>query len=237
MVGDHGHELEGGRRGRRQHPEAMGPLLYEARAHAALGDADTVSRIADEAVALGSDRFMSAGEVLFTAARELKAHGQPTASVDMLARAIHWERDRSALGSPTVLDRLTLARMHYEADAWSEAAELLSPLQREEPENADVLGSVGTLAARVGNEAAARVALSALRAKTGRGRRGSRRYWVTPRPHSHSCVERSREDSGTTFHSTRTWICRGLPTTSGTERWFAPRADLVAWSITRLTAG
>jgi DNA-binding SARP family transcriptional activator/tetratricopeptide (TPR) repeat protein len=178
MVGDHGHELEAGRRGRRQHPEAMGPLLYEARAHAALGDADTVSRIADEAVALGSDRFMSAGEVLFTAARELKAHGQPTASVDMLARAIHWERDRSALGSPTVLDRLTLARMHYEADAWSEAAELLSPLQREEPENADVLGSVGTLAARVGNEAAARVALSALRAKTGRFRYGKHLVWA-----------------------------------------------------------
>ena len=75
MVGDHGRELDAARRGRRQHPEAMGPLLYEARAHAALGDADAVSRIGDDVVALGSDRFMSAGEALFTAARELKAHG------------------------------------------------------------------------------------------------------------------------------------------------------------------
>ena len=178
MVGDHGSELEAGRRGRRQHPEAMGPLLYEARAHAALGDADAVSRIADEAVALASDRFMSAGEVLFTAARELKAHGQLAAGADMLARAIDWQRDRSAVGSLTVPDRLALARMHYEADQWPAAAELLAPLQRERPEDADVLGSAGTLAARMGNEAAARGALSALRAKTGRFRYGRHLLWA-----------------------------------------------------------
>ena len=178
MVGDHGRELEAGRRGRRQHPEAMGPLLYEARAHAALGDADAVSRIADEAVALTSDRFMSASEVLFTAARELKAHGQLAAGIDMLARAIDWHRDRSAVAAPTVSDRLALARMHYEADEWPEAAKLLSPLQRERPEDADVLGAAGTLAARMGNEAAARGALSALRAKTGQFRYGRHLLWA-----------------------------------------------------------
>jgi DNA-binding SARP family transcriptional activator len=178
MVGDHARELDAGRRGRRQHPEAMGPLLYEARAHAALGDTDAVGRIGDEAVALGSDRFISAGEVLFTAARELSAHAQPTAAADMLARAIDWQRDRSSIGSLTVPDRLALARMHYEADEWPEAAELLTSLQLERPADTDVLGSAGTLAARTGNEAAARGALSALRAKTGRFHYGRHLLWA-----------------------------------------------------------
>ena len=178
MVGEHERELDAGRRGRRQHPEAMGPLLYEARAHAALGDADAVSRIGDEAVALASDRFMSAGEMLFTAARELKSHGQVTAAGDLLARAIDWQRDRSAVRSPTVPDRLALARMHYEADQLMDAAEILSLLQRERPDDADVVGSAGTLAARMGNEEAARGALSALRAKTGRFRYGRHLLWA-----------------------------------------------------------
>ena len=121
---------------------------------------------------------MSASEVLFTAARELKAHGQLAAGIDMLARAIDWHRDRSAVAAPTVSDRLALARMHYEADEWPEAAKLLSPLQRERPEDADVLGAAGTLAARMGNEAAARGALSALRAKTGQFRYGRHLLWA-----------------------------------------------------------
>ncbi len=178
MVGDHERELDAGRRGRRQHPEAMGPLLYEARAHAALGDADAVSRIGDDAVALASDRFLSAGEMLFTAARELRAHGQHTAGADMLTRAIDWQHDRSAVGSPTIPDRLTLARMHYEAEQWPAAGDLVSSLQRERPDDVDVLGSAGTLAARTGDAAVAGCALSALRAKTGRFHYGRHLLWA-----------------------------------------------------------
>jgi DNA-binding SARP family transcriptional activator len=178
LVGEHERELDAARRGRRQHPEAMGPLLYEARAYAALGDTNAVCRIGDDVVALGSDRFVSAGEALFTAARELKAHGQHTAGVDMLARAIDWQRDWSAVGSPTIPDRLALARMHYEADQWSAAAELLATLQRERPDDNDVLGCVGTLAARMGDEVAARCAQSALRAKTGRFHYGRHLMWA-----------------------------------------------------------
>jgi hypothetical protein len=156
----------------------MGPLLYEARAHAALGDADAASRIGDDMVAIGFDRFMSAGEALFTAARELNTHGHHTAGIDMLARAIEWQRDWSAVGAPTIPDRLALARMHYEADQWPAAAELLAPLQRERPDDDDVLGSVGTLAARMGDEVAARCAQSALRAKTGRFHYGRHLLWA-----------------------------------------------------------
>jgi DNA-binding SARP family transcriptional activator len=178
MVGDHERELDASRRGRRQHPEAMGPLLYEARAHAALGDADAVGRIGDEAVALTSDRFMSAGELLFTAARELRAHGKLTAGADMLTRAIDWQRDRSAVGCPTVPEQLALARMHYEAEQWSAAVDVLSSLQAERPDDVAVLGSAGTLAARMGDRAAAARALTALRAKTGRFHYGTHLLWA-----------------------------------------------------------
>jgi tetratricopeptide (TPR) repeat protein len=178
MTGDHERELDAGRRGRRQHPEAMGPLLYEARAHAALGDADAVSRIGDEAVALAADRFMSAGEVLFTAARELRSHDRHAAGIDMLHRAIDWQREWCAAGTPTASNRLALARMHYEAEQWPEAAERLARLRRERPEDTDVLGAAGTLAARAGDEAAARGALAALRAKTGRFHYGNHLLWA-----------------------------------------------------------
>ena len=68
--------------------------------------------------------------------------------------------------------------MHYEADQWPEAAELLAPLERERPDDADVVGAAGTLAARMGNDAAARSALSALRAKMGRYRYGGHLLWA-----------------------------------------------------------
>ena len=178
MIGDHQRELDAGRRGRQQHPEAMGPLLYEARAHAAIGDPGAVSRIADEAVALDADRFMSAGELLFTAARELRSHDQPAAGVAMLDRAIDWQRERCGIGVATFPDRLALARMYYEAAEWAQAAELLAPLQQERPEDTDVLGTTGSLAARIGNEEAARSALSALRAKTGRFHYGRHLLWA-----------------------------------------------------------
>jgi DNA-binding SARP family transcriptional activator len=166
MIGDHERERDAARRGRLQHPEAVSTLLYETRAHAALGEVEAVVRIADEAVALASDRFANAGEVLLVAARELRAHGHQRASQAMLARAIDWQGDACAQ-EPSYPGRLTLARMCYEAERWTEATAMLLQLRVERADDVDVQGCLGTLAARTGDHAAARESMATLRAKSG----------------------------------------------------------------------
>lgn len=166
MTGEHERERDAARRGRLQHPEAVSTLLYEARAHAALGDLPALERIGNEAVALASDRFADAGEVLHVAARELRAHGHGGTSRTMLARAIDWQREACA-HEPSFSRRLALARMYYEAERWDDSAELLFQLRAEHAENVDVLGCAGTLAARTGERDAACRTMSALRAKHG----------------------------------------------------------------------
>jgi len=177
MLGDHRRECESAQRGRRQHPESIATLLYEARAYAALGDIDATRRIADEAVSLASDPFATVGDVLFTAARELRAHGNPAAGATHLARAIDWQRDHCSADRNSASARMSLARMLYDAGQWEDASATLVTLQRERPDDVDVLGCLGCISAREGNESAARGALSTLRRKTGRFHFGKHLLW------------------------------------------------------------
>jgi DNA-binding SARP family transcriptional activator len=178
LTGDHVRESAAARRGRIQHPEAVSTLLYEARAYAALGDLDAVTRAADEAVALAADRFATAGDVLLVAAQELRAHGHPAAAAAMLARGIEWQRERFAEGAAAVGDRLTLLRMQYDAGQWVAARDTLAAARAELGDGLDVIGFTGTLAIRLGDASAARASLATLRAKTGRFHYGRHLLWA-----------------------------------------------------------
>jgi tetratricopeptide (TPR) repeat protein len=177
MLGDHRREEAAAHRGRRQHPESIAALLYEVRAYAALGDIEAARRTADEAVALSSDPFATAGEVLFTAAQELRAHGSDAAGAAMIDRAIEWQRDQCHGNEPTFASHFLFARMLYDAGQWREAARVLAGLQRQQPDNVDIIGCLGVVAAREGDDTAARSAASALRAKTGRFHFGNHLLW------------------------------------------------------------
>ena len=54
LLGDHRRESAAAQRSRRQHPESVAALLYEARAFAALGDVDATRLTVDEALGRGS---------------------------------------------------------------------------------------------------------------------------------------------------------------------------------------
>ena len=177
ILGDHERERDAARRGRLQHPEAVSTLLYEARAHAALGEIDAVRRATEEAVVLATDRFATAGDVLFTAAQELRAHAHEREAAAMLAQAIDWQTDASRQGQRTLAHQLMLGRMYYEAERWEESEAVLAPLRQERSADVDVLGCQGTLAARIGDKDAARSALALLRAKTGRFHFGKHLLW------------------------------------------------------------
>ena len=75
-LGEHERELDAAQLARTHHPEAISALLYESRAHAAVGNLVALSRCIDEACAFPPDRFADAGDVMLDAARELRAHGR-----------------------------------------------------------------------------------------------------------------------------------------------------------------
>jgi predicted Zn-dependent protease len=177
LLGDHQRESTAAQRGRRQHPESLAALLYDARANAALGDVDATRRIADEAVSLTPDPFATPGDVLFAAAKELKAHGNSAASAAMLSRAIDWQRDHCATEQRPYAAQMTLARMLYDAAHLVEASEVLAEMQRERPDDVDLIGCRGAIAAREGDVGAAQSAISKLRGKTGRFHFGKHLLW------------------------------------------------------------
>lgn len=159
MTGDHAGELHAAERGRAQHPEAVSTLAYLARAQAALSDTDAVERTADIAVALAADRFATPGDVLFTAARELRAHGSTRAAVRMLDRAIEWEQ--GSVSGQSDGSRLQLARMLYEAGRLDESEHVLAA----DPaacDDVETIGFGGAIAARRGDANAARGAVEQL---------------------------------------------------------------------------
>jgi DNA-binding SARP family transcriptional activator/tetratricopeptide (TPR) repeat protein len=174
MLGEHARELDAARQGRMHHPEAISAVLYESRAHAAVGNLEALSRCIDEACAFPPDRFADAGEVMLEAARELRAHGHGAEAAALAERAIAWYTDPQPRqeGRVDAHDRHVLARAYYEGGQWDNAARVVRELAAESPDDLDVIALVGAIAARLGDDAAARDALGTLQSKKGRFRFG-----------------------------------------------------------------
>ena len=173
-LGEHERELDAAQRGRTHHPEAISAVLYECRAHAAVGNLEALSRCIDEACAFPPDRFADAGEVMLDAAGELRAHGRSAEGMALAERAIAWCADKQHQpgGRHDGRDRHILARAYYEVGQWDDAARVVRELFAESPEDLDVIGLAGAIAARLGDDAAARDALAVLQSKKGRFRFG-----------------------------------------------------------------
>jgi TolB-like protein len=175
MLGDHVRELDAALRGRANHPEEVSAVLYEARAHAALGDMAAVDRCIDAACALPPDPFTDAGGAMLEVARELRAHGRPDEGRALATRAVAWYRERDGDGAHA---SLPLACALYECGRWHDArAALTAPLPTGH-DDVEVTGLAGGIAAHLGDEPAARDALRMLRAKTGRFRYGAQFMWM-----------------------------------------------------------
>jgi DNA-binding SARP family transcriptional activator len=177
VLGDHQRELSTAVKGRRQHPEAISTLLYVARARAALGDVAEVERAADEAAAMTTDRFMTAGELLFTSAQELRAHGRAADSMRFFERAVDWYADRLTDGADH-RTRYAFARALYESERWPEAKKIFAELLSARPDDLDAQGSLGCLAARVEDATTVESILECLRARRGRFHFGKHLIWT-----------------------------------------------------------
>lgn len=176
ILGDHQRELAAAVRGRRQHPEALSTLMYQARAHAALGDVASVERAADEAIAMTTDRFTTAGDVLLTSAQELRAHGRPRDAMRFLERTIAWYAER--IGEEGARPaRYALGRALYEAERWVEAGGIFAELTAERPDDLEAVGSLGCVSAHVGDRVAATATLADLRGRKGRYHFGKHLMW------------------------------------------------------------
>ena len=174
MLGEHDRELEAAQRGRAHHPEAISAVLYETRAYAAVGDLEAVSRCIDEACAFPPDRFADAGDVMLDATRELRAHGHAAEAIALAQRSIAWYADQQQRpgGRPGARDRHALAHAYCEAGQWTDAARVARELAAELPEDLEIIGLTGTIAARLGDDVTARGTLGTLQSKKGRFRFG-----------------------------------------------------------------
>lgn len=176
MLGEHDRELDAAGRGRDHHPEALSALLLEARAYAALGDRPALERLLDDACAHPPDQFVNAGEVMLDVAAELRTHGNAADALSLAVRAIAWHEEHSR-NAGTGRAYLALARAQYEAGRWRDAGHVAARLAGEMPDDIDVLGLRGAVAARLGEVAEAERVVGELRAKTGRFRFGRQYYW------------------------------------------------------------
>ena len=114
---------------------------------------------------------------MFAAAKELKAHDNATAGAAILDRAIEWQRDACCAERESFATHMTLARMLYDAERFSEASTTLAALRPMHANDIDATGLTGSIAAREGDVVGAESAMAALRAKTGRFHFGKHLLW------------------------------------------------------------
>jgi tetratricopeptide (TPR) repeat protein len=150
MLGDYRQELKDARRGRKQYPELLATLSYEIEALAALGRIGELNQRLDESLNLPPQRGWTPADVMRVGADELRAHGFREESLKAAERSIAWYK-----AHPDQDYRSGLADSLYSAERWEEARALFEELYQESPDDVDLLGLLGTLAARRGDRAEA----------------------------------------------------------------------------------
>ncbi|MBP7669198.1 MAG: protein kinase [Candidatus Eisenbacteria bacterium] len=174
MLAEYEAELKIADEGTRESPDILGFYARKAAALAALGRLAELDRLVDETLALRA-RASTAGYVMRAAAAELRAHGDRQASLAMARRAVDWYQARPTAETvelrPSLLDALICA------GRWAEAKAIADTLLAESPDDIDRLGSVATLAARLGDAAESRRIAEKLRDRASDCRDGEATYW------------------------------------------------------------
>ena len=149
LLGMHERELEEARRGRQQFPMSIQARLYELRAVAALGRGVEAEQLVAELDQLPPQSGPTPARVMQIAAMELRAHGDATTARSILQRSLSWFQSRPAdeLGR----HRRAVATSYYLLEDWDAAEDVFDVLAVESPGRADLLGPIGTIAARRGD--------------------------------------------------------------------------------------
>jgi len=164
LLDEHEEELEILRRAREIYPDIISLRGSEARALVALGRLDDVEILIDETLA-ASGSFGTPAGVMGEASVALRVHVGRKEAIEMAERAVAWRREK--LEGKTVADDwwgyFYMADDLRAAERWQEARGLLLLLASERPEDLEIRGCLGVLAARLGNHDEARATLEDLR--------------------------------------------------------------------------
>jgi len=168
-VGDAQRELRVARAARHSNIEPMIALSLQVRALASLGRTTDIQVLLDTALTLpmehgptplqlmvGIARVSSPGQLMVSAAKELRAHGHEDDAQTVLARALDWYRAQSVHGVTSEARRFEIASALYLARDWAAADTAFQALAAADTANVIYLGFLGTIAARRNDEATAR---------------------------------------------------------------------------------
>jgi tetratricopeptide (TPR) repeat protein len=154
MLGEHDRELTAARRSRKQYPDVLHTLWFEARALAALDRVDDVSRLLDQAgnftpgSASINDPGLTAGLLAMWSGLELLAHSDSTAAENAFARSVSWyqrlpEQQRNE-------QLMQYGEALYYSGAFTKAEEVFDRACSMTTNTPDCLGWAGVVKARLG---------------------------------------------------------------------------------------
>ena len=152
QLGDHKQELKEARRSRKQYPDNLEILSYEAWPLAALGRTKELQKLFEESKTLPPQEGYSPGNIMLWAGRELRAHGFKEDSIRVLNQALQWFEARSEQEKASPTNRFDQAVTLYVLRKWAEAAQLFERLHIDVPDKVDYLGYLGGVAVQMGNK-------------------------------------------------------------------------------------
>jgi serine/threonine protein kinase/tetratricopeptide (TPR) repeat protein len=147
MLGNYKKELKVAREGQNYYPDTLGLKLGEVRALAALERIKGIQAVIEESLTM-KITATSPGTVMHEASEELRAQGYKEEALKIANRAVDWYQQHRGEADY----RFPLAQAFYLAERLQESRALFEELFKEEPENIDFMGYLGTLAARLGDE-------------------------------------------------------------------------------------
>ena len=179
LLGEYEEELRVVRKGLEAYPDIIWLRGHEARALIALGRLGEMEALIEETLSQ-SGRFGTPVNVMWHAARELRVHVGREESIVMLERAIALQREqlegKSVANDPG--GHFRLAGLLYDAECWLDADEIMREVGPERPDDIDVTGFRGAIAARLGDHDQARTALEKLQRMDRPYLYGENTYWA-----------------------------------------------------------
>ena len=179
LLGEHELELKHVEFGLQKFPDTGQLYRCKASALAAMGRPDLVQDVIDDCLRTPL-RSYNPGQIMVSAASELRYHGETEASLVMARQAISWyERQATGTGAEPMshTDVWTLAGALRLAGPWERARNLLTTVAADNWHPVDVAGALGVIAARLGEREEADRIFAQLPTTDEYYAQGIRLYW------------------------------------------------------------
>lgn len=150
-LGEHEAELRTARKAAALYPGDMGPVLLQAEALAAMGRTSELTALFDHAASLPPRGALTLGVVMSTAAADLDAHGHGAESGPVYERALAWFEGRPADEAEGASHRSWHAWTLRHSGRLEEARERYRSMVSDAPDNLQLHGNLGILAAELGD--------------------------------------------------------------------------------------